>query len=72
MVVKTTSGSTETAVLGPSAPAVTAKLNNSSGAKYTAGTWTNQNVWVQLKSASIGAGIKSINGIKMEHGHQVK
>ena len=59
VVVKTTSGSTETAVLGPSAPVITAKLNNSSGANYTAGTWTNQNVWVQLKSASIGAGIKA-------------
>ena len=58
VIVKTTSGSTETAVLGPSAPAVTAKLNNSSGANYTAGTWTGQNIWVQLKSASIGAGIK--------------
>ena len=64
VVIKTTSGSTETAVLGPSAPAVTAKLNNSSGAKYTAGTWTNQNVWVQLKSASIGAGIKEYQWYK--------
>ena len=64
VVVKTTSGSTETAVLGPSAPAVTAKLNNSSGANYTAGTWTGQNIWVQLKSASIGAGIKEYQWYK--------
>ena len=64
VVVKTTSGSTETAVLGPSAPVITAKLNNSSGANYTAGTWTNQNVWVQLKSASIGAGIKEYQWYK--------
>ncbi len=64
VIVKTTSGSTETAVLGPSAPAVTAKLNNSSGANYTAGTWTGQNIWVQLKSASIGAGIKEYQWYK--------
>ena len=59
VVVKTTSGSTETAVLGPSAPVITAKLESSSGATYTSGTWTNKNVWTQLKSASIGAGIKN-------------
>ena len=58
VVIKTTSGSTETAVLGPSAPVITAKLDDTNGATYTGGTWTNHNVWVQLKSASIGAGIK--------------
>ena len=58
VVVKTTSGSTETAVLGPSAPVITAKLDDANGATYTGGTWTNHNIWVQLKSASIGAGIK--------------
>ena len=58
VVVKTTSGSTETAVLGPSAPVITAKLDDANGATYTGGTWTNHSVWVQLKSASIGAGIK--------------
>ena len=59
VIVKTTSGSTETAVLGPSVPVITAKLDNSSGASYTSGAWTNHNVWVQLKSASIGAGVKN-------------
>ncbi len=58
VVIKTTSGSTETAVLGPSAPVITAKLDDANGATYTGGTWTNHSVWVQLKSASIGAGIK--------------
>ena len=48
----------QTAVLGPSAPVITAKIKDASGATYTSGTWTNQNVYVQLKSASVGAGIK--------------
>ena len=34
----------------PSAPAITAKLNNSTGADYVSGSWTNQNVWIGLRS----------------------
>ena len=64
VVIKTTSGSTETAVLGPSAPVITAKLDDANGATYAGGTWTNHNVWVQLKSASIGAGIKEYQWYK--------
>ena len=48
----------QTAVLGPSAPEITAKIKDASGATYTSGTWTNQNVYVELRSESIGAGIK--------------
>lgn len=56
---KTVDGTTyETSVLGPSAPVVTAKLNNASGAAYTSGTWTNNNVYVILACSNTGAGIK--------------
>ncbi len=34
----------------PSTPVVTAKYNNSTGEVYTNGTWTNQNVWINVKS----------------------
>ena len=39
-------------------PTVTAKLNNASGTTYTSGTWTNQNVYVELASTDAGSGIK--------------
>ena len=55
---KTIGGTTyQTAVLGPSGPGITAKLDNASGAAYTSGTWTNHNVYVQLESSDKGSGI---------------
>ena len=42
----------------PAAPTITAKLNNSSGAAYTAGTWTNANLYIELTSSDSGSGIK--------------
>ena len=42
----------------PTAPTVTSKLNNASGTTYTSGTWTNQNVYVELASTDAGSGIK--------------
>ena len=58
VVNKTINGTEETALLGPSLPIITAKLNNSSGAAYTSGEWTNQNVYISLSSSNVGAGIK--------------
>ena len=34
----------------PTTPVLTAKLNNSTGANYEGGKWTNQNVWLNVKS----------------------
>ena len=58
VTVKTNADGKQTAVNGPSAPVITAKLNNSSGAAYTSGTWTNQNVYLSLTSSKIGSGIR--------------
>ena len=58
VTVKTTANGVETVVNGPAAPTITAKLNNSSGATYTSGTWTNQNVFIQLTDTNVGAGIQ--------------
>lgn len=44
--------------IAPTAPTVTSKLNNASGTTYTSGTWTNQNVYVELASTDAGSGIK--------------
>ena len=49
--------SNKSAVNGPNAPTITAKLKNSSGATYTSGDWTNQDVWVSLTSSKVGSGI---------------
>jgi len=48
----------KTAVLGPSVPVITAKYTDANGATYPSGTWTNKNVYITLKSASVGKGIK--------------
>ena len=48
----------KTAVLGPSAPVITAKYTDANGSAYTSGTWTNKNVYISLKSANVGKGIK--------------
>ena len=42
----------------PTAPTVTAKLTNASGAAYTEGEWTNKDIYVQLDSTETGSGIK--------------
>ena len=34
----------------PTAPVITAKLTDSSGAEYVSGTWTNKNIFISLKS----------------------
>lgn len=44
--------------IAPTVPTVTAKLNDVNGTAYTAGTWTNQNVYVELASTDAGSGIK--------------
>ena len=38
----------------PTVPVLTARLNNASGAVYNDGTWTNQNVWLNVKSTDEG------------------
>lgn len=58
VVTKTIDETIETAALGPSAPIITAKLNNSSGNTYTSGNWTNKNVYISVNSENVGAGIK--------------
>ena len=57
VTVKTNANGKQTAVNGPSAPTITAKLSNSSGATYTSGDWTNKDVWVSLTSSKVGSGI---------------
>ena len=42
----------------PAAPAITAKLGDSSGATYTPGSWTKENIYVELTSSDSGSGIK--------------
>ena len=41
----------------PSVPTITSKLNNESGAEYTAGSYTNENIWVSVDSTDQMSGI---------------
>jgi len=47
----------ETAVLGPSAPVVTAKLTDANGSEYVSETWTNKDIYISLESKKAGKGI---------------
>lgn len=42
---------TATWMANAGAPVITAKLNDSTGANYSAGTWTNQNIYIELSQS---------------------
>ena len=62
VVVKSNDGTTETATLGSSSPAIIAnEVNKTTSAVvsvYESDTWTNNNVQIKLQSENVGAGIK--------------
>ena len=43
--------------VAPTAPIITAKLDNANGATYTSGTWTNKPVYIKLTSTDTLSGI---------------